>query len=500
MKMLFLSFCPHLSAIRFRLFLLLCAGGLALALSGCAIGPNYRPPKVSAPAQFRGAPATHSTSSLADLPWWAVFKDPTLTNLIQTALTNNYDLRIAVRRVQESRALAVQARSRFLPQIGYQGNAARGKNSIFGSPSPLGLSGQRAGPGDSFLALFNASWEVDLWGRIRRLNESARAQYLATEEARRGVRLSLIAQVAQAYFELLELDEQLQIARRATNSFGESLSIFRHRLGAGVASELETSRAELSLATATAAVPDLERQIALKEDQLSVLLGRNPGPIPRNTTLLQQVVPPEIPVGLPSQLLERRPDILQAEQLVRSANARIGVALGDFLPRIGLTALYGGVSTDLSTITSPGANLWSVAANVSGPVFQGGRLYGQYRQSSAAWEAARLQYQQTALNAFREVADALITRLKLQQMHTQQSRAVAAGKLAVEVSRRRYLAGKANYYEVLEAQQQLFPAETALAQTQLNQLGVIVQLYEALGGGWEEFGPSPAASSETAAR
>ena len=282
------------------------------------------------------------------------------------------------------------------------------------------------------------------------------------------------------------MDEQLKIALRATNSYGESLGVFSHRLGAGAASELETSRAESALATAAAAVPDIERQIALKENQISVLLGRNPGPIARSNTLLQQVMPPEVPVGLPSELLERRPDILQAEQLARSANAQIGVAVGDFLPKVGLTALYGGVSTDLSTITSPGANLWSVAANVSGPVFQGGRLHGQYRQSKAAWEAAKLQYQETALNAFREVADALVTRQKLEQIGTQQARAVAAGKQAVEVSARRYLAGKANYYEVLEAQQQLLPAENALAQTQFSQLLVVVQLYEALGGGWSQ--------------
>ncbi len=465
--------------------------GMAMALSGCAIGPNYKRPSIAAPAHFRGGPEEATPpNSLADLPWWGVFKDQTLSNLLQTALTNNYDLRVAVSRLEQSRAIAMQARSQFLPQIGYEGEAARGGNSFLGSPSPIGILGTATGGAkaqDTFLALFNASWEVDLWGRIRRLNESARAQYLASEEARRGVTLSLISQVAQAYFELLELDEQLEIARRATNSFGETLTIFSNRLGGGVASELETSRAEAALATATAAVPDLERQIALKEDQISVVLGRNPGPVPRNKTLLQHAVPPEVPAGMPSELLERRPALRQADQLVRSANAQVGVALGDFLPRIGLTALYGGVSTDLSAVASPGANLWSIGANVTGPVFQGGRLYGQYRQSKAAWEQAKLQYQQTALTAFREVADELITRQKLEAVRGQQTRAVAAYRKAVEASTRRYLAGKANYYEVLEAQQQLFPAENALAQTQRNQLVVVVQLYQALGGGWEGF-------------
>ncbi|MHB8736131.1 MAG: efflux transporter outer membrane subunit [Terriglobales bacterium] len=480
------------------MMLLRAAASSALLLSGCAIGPNYHRPAVTAPASFRDGPQISSARSLADQPWWAVFRDPNLTNLIQTALTNNYDLRIALRRVDQSRALAAQARAQFFPQVGYDGEAARGRNAMLGAPFPQGLVGGRPGASDSFLALFNASWEVDLWGRIRRLNESARAQYLATAEARRGVALSLISQVAQAYFELLELDEQLKIAQRATNSFGETLTVFRNRLGGGVASGLETARAEAALATAAAAVPALEQQIVLKENQISVLLGRNPGPIRRDQTLLQQVVPPEIPVGLPSALLERRPDVRQAEQLVRSANAQIGVALGNFLPRIGLTALHGGMSADLAAVTSPEANLWSLAANATGPVFEGGRRYGQYRQSTAAWEEARLEYQQAALTAFREVADALIMRQKLEGVRAQQSRAVTAYREAVAVANRRYLAGKANYYEVLEAEQQLFPAENALAQTQLNQLLAVVQLYRALGGGWAEPRPLADATSNRA--
>jgi len=231
---------------------------------------------------------------------------------------------------------------------------------------------------------------------------------------------------------------------------------------------------------------NLERRIIIKENQISILLGHNPGAVPRQTTLLQQLLPPEVPAGLPSQLLERRPDIRQAEQLARSADAQIGVALGDFLPKIGVTALYGGVSSDLSAITSSGAKIWSVAANVAGPLFQGGRLYGQYRQSKAAWEEAKLHYEQTALNAFQDVADALISRRKLEEVRTQQARAVAAYRDAVEVSTQRYVAGKASYYEVLEAQQQFFPAQNSLAQTELDRLLAIVQLYKALGGGWTE--------------
>ena len=453
----------------------------SLVLSnGCSIGPNYKRPAIDSPRNFRGVSETVSAKSLADLSWWDIYQDETLNNLITVALTNNYDLRIASARVEQARAIAVQTRGQFFPQVGYQGEAARGRNTILGSAFP----GAQGATGNAFLGVFNAAWEVDFWGRIRRLNESARAQFLASEEARRAVTLSLVADVAQAWFELLELDEEYEIAGHTTNSFAESLKIFSQRFEGGVVSKLETSRAEAALATTAAVVPDLERRIAIKENQISVLLGRNPGPVPRHTALLGQHLTPEVPVGLPSALLERRPDIRRSEQLVRSANARVGVALGDFLPKIGLTALYGGVSSDLSKITSTGANAWSVAASVAGPVFQGGRLYGQYRQSKAEFEEAKLQYQQTALDAFHDVANALVARQKLEAVRVQQSRAVAAYQDAVTVSTQRYGAGKAGYFEVLEAQQQLFPAENSLAQTELNQLLAIVQLYKALGGGW----------------
>ena len=468
--------------IRASSFLRISSFVILFLLNGCAIGPNYKRPAIDSPGNFRNASDTVSTESIANGPWWDVYKDDTLKGLIETALTNNYDLRIAVARMEQARAIAMQTRAQFLPQIGYEGEAARGRNSVLGNPSPTA----KGAAGSSFLALFNASWEIDLWGRIRRLNESARAQFLASEEARRGVVLSLVGELAQAYFELLEVDEEYEIATRTTNSFAESLRIFSQRLEGGVVSKLETSRAEAALATTAAIVPELERRIVIKENQINVLLGRNPGPVPRSTTLLRQALPPEIPAGLPSELLERRPDIRRAEQLVRSANARVGVALGDFLPRIGLTALYGGVSSDLSAITSSGAGAWSVAANVAGPVFQGGRWYGQYQQSKADLQEAKLQYQQAALGAFHDVANALVSRQKLEAVRVQQSRAVAAYQEAVTVSTQRYIAGKASYYEVLEAQQQLFPAENSLAQTELNQLLTIVQLYKALGGGWTQ--------------
>lgn len=454
---------------------------LSFCLTGCALGPNYKRPAIDAPENFRSALTPTEQVSLADLPWWRIFEDETLQQLIAEALEKNYDLRVAVTRVEQARQIAAQARAQFFPQIGYDGNVAKGKNSFLASPSPNYGSAE-----DSALLSLSVFWEVDLWGRIRRLNEAARAQYLATEEGRRGVVVSLVSAVAQAYFELLELDLELDISRRNTKSFEETLKLFTLRLEGGTASRLETSSAEALVGTVAANIPEFERQIVLKENQINVLLGRNPGPVERSATLIEQDSPPEIPAGLPSALLERRPDIREAEQNLRAANAQVGVAMTNFFPRIGLTSLFGQVSPELSAFTAGTANLWAVAGTMSGPLFQGGALVAQYRQAKAAWEEAKLTYEKAALNAFQEVSNALISRQKLAATRAQQYRAVRAYTEAVKVSLKRYVAGKASYYEVLQNQQNLFPAETTLARTELNQLLAIVQLYKALGGGWKE--------------
>jgi outer membrane protein, multidrug efflux system len=449
-----------------------------LFLAGCAVGPNYKRPPINAPETFRGENEI-STNSFADLPWWRVFHDDTLQNLIRTALTNNYDLRIAVTRVGQARAIAAQARSQFFPQLNYTVNAGRAQNAANNMPSPTGTLG------DVFAAGATASWEIDLWGQIRRLNESARAQFLASEEARRDVMISLIAQVAQDYFQLLALDSQLEIARQSTNSFGESLTLFNEQLRGGVASKLETSSAEALMDSAAATIPELEQQIALQENQLSVLLGKNPGAIPREESSFENQMLPEVPAGLPSALLERRPDIREAEQQLRSANAQVGVAVAGFFPQLNLTGLFGEASPELSAFTSGGDVAWSIAAGLTGPLFHGGQLRAQYAQARAAREQFVLQYQAAVLNAFQEISDALISREKLADARTQQSRAVDAYKEAVKISMERYRLGNASYYEVLQEQQQLFPAENSLVQTQLNQLLAVVQLYQTLGGGWE---------------
>ncbi|HTD68679.1 MAG TPA: efflux transporter outer membrane subunit, partial [Candidatus Limnocylindria bacterium] len=432
--------------------------------SGCAVGPNYKRPQVNAPATFRGETQAAATNSIADLPWWEIFQDDALRELIRAALTNSYDLRIAVTRVEQARALAAQSRADFFPQLNYSAGAGRNRNAANGVA--VFDEGQTA---SFFKAAGDVSWEIDLWGRIRRLSESARAQFFASEEARRDVMISVIGDVAEAYFQLIALDVQLEISKRATNAFGESLKIFTERLQGGVASRLETSSAEAALASAAATIPDLERRIALQENQINVLLGRNPGPIPRNDSLLRTNFSlPEVPAGLPSALLERRPDIRQAEELFRSANARVGVALANFFPNLSLTALFGHVSPELSAFTSGGANAWSAAANLAGPIFQGGRLAAQYREAKATREQFWLQYQATVLNAFREVSDALISRQKFADARVQQARAVAAYEEAVEVAVDRYRVGQSSYYEVLQEQQQLFPTQNALVQTRLN--------------------------------
>ena len=455
---------------------LLC--GISL-LAGCAVGPNYQRPVIDSPAGFRGGTAA-TNGPAAELAWWQVYKDATLQGLIGEAFTNNYDLRIATTRVEQARALAMQARAQFVPSVEYNGAVSRGRNDYFGSAFP-----NNAATLSSASATLNAFWEVDLWGRVRRLNESARAQFLASEEARRGVRLSLLSDVATAYFQLLELDQELEIASRTTNSFAESLRIFSRRVEGGTASALESSRAEAALDDAAAALPTIRQQISATENQLRVLLGRNPGPIQRPGSLLTQGMP-EIPAGLPSALLQRRPDLRQAEQLLHSANAQVGESVAEFFPKIGLTAFLGKVSPELSAFTLGGANAWGIAAEGSGPIFEGGRLVGQYRQSKAARNQAELQYRQSVLNAFREVSDALVARVQLAETREREAHEVTALGIAVKLSSERYVAGKSSYYEVLEAQQQLFPSELNLARTQRDQLLAVVSLYKALGGGWQD--------------
>jgi outer membrane protein, multidrug efflux system len=452
---------------------------LAIILSSCVVGPNYQRPKVSTPVNFRGAAGAPQEASLADLPWWEIFKDETLKGLIKTALANNYDLRVAVTRVEQEREIMAEARAEYFPAVTYGVGLTGGRNQFQFSPSSNTTTAQ------GFLAaLASASWELDIWGRIRRTNESARAEYLSTEKVRRGVMLTVASEVSQAYFQLLGLQLQLDIARESAQAFDGTRALFEERLQGGVSSLLPVSRAQADAATAAGQIPELERQIALTENQISVLLGENPGHIETRTKLLLETVPPEVPAGLPSALLERRPDVLAAEQTVHAASAQIGIAEAAFFPQIGLTAFLGKISTPLSDVTLGLTNAWSVGTNVTGPIFEGGKLRAQKRQAIAAWQQAALQFQQTALSAFQDVSNALISRQKYDERRTEQVKAVEANRTSVNVAFKRYNQGLSSYLEVLLAQEQLYPAELALAQTELNRRLVIVQLYKALGGGW----------------
>jgi multidrug efflux system outer membrane protein len=452
---------------------------MAALLAGCAIGPDYKRPPVAEPPVFRGQ-ATAEAASLADLPWWEVFQDPILKNLITEALGSNYDVNIAAARVQEARAQVGVARSEYFPAIDYNVGAQRSRFS----GALLGLPGGEPSTSNLYHGWLTASWEIDIWGRIRRSNEAARASLLATEDARRGVWLTLVSDLGQAYFELLALDVRLQIARSSTQAYRNTYDLFQDRLKGGVASKLETSRAEGALGSAEASIPQLESDIVTKENQISILLGRSPGPVPRGMPMYEQAVVPTVPAGLPSALLERRPDLRQAEQKLVGANANIGVAKAAFFPQLSLTALFGRASPEVSALTGGTATIWAVAGMLSGPIFEGGKNLSNYRVAKAQWEQVKLQYEQAVLTALREVSDALTLLGKLSEAETGQERSVKALQQAAEYAMDRYRQGFASYFEVLEAQQQLYPAQNVLAQIRRDRLLAHVQLYKALGGGW----------------
>jgi len=449
-----------------------------LLLPGCLVGPNYRRPSVTAPTNFRGS-AAQQQESLADLPWWEIFKDENLKELVKSALANNYDMAAAVARVEQAREVAAQAKSEYFPQLDYLSILSYGHNQFVNSPSS-NLPGAQG----FLLGIGRAAWEADIWGRIRRMNEAARAEYLASEDARRGVMLTLASDVSQAYFELLGLRFQLEIANETAQSYSTTLGLFSERLEGGLGNALQTSRAAADLATAAASIPELERLIGLKENQISVLIGQNPAAIETKVKLLEEVIPLDVPAGLPSALLERRPDVLSAAQTVRAANAQIGIAQSAFFPAIGLTTFFGKLSTPLSELSSGNTNAWSLASNFSGPIFHFGGLKARKRQAIANWEQATARYRQTALSAFRDVSDALISRENYEAVRGELIRGVLANQEAVKLARMRYLEGLSSYVEVLDALQRLYPAQLALAQTEVNRRLVIIQLYKALGGGW----------------
>lgn len=479
-------------AAEFRLWPVvgLAAGAILLLLNACAVGPTYQRPPISSPADFRGQPgaaqgetaapqgetaAVGEVASLADEAWWDVLQDGTLRGLIDEALRNGYDVRRAAWRVEEARANAGIAKSEFFPQIQGEAGWSRGRFSEFVSPVP--------GTFDFTNVNVGFSWEIDLWGRIRRLNEAALARYLATEEARRGVLLSLVSDVADAYFELRTLDTELAIARRTENAFRETHDLFSSRYEAGIASALETASAEAPLRVTQAIIPDLERRIAAQENRIALLLGRNPGDVPRGAALEEQILPPSIPAGLPSELLKRRPDVRQAEQELVAANADVGVTVAEYFPSLRLTGAFGGLAPQVSDLFK-GGKQWSIGGGLLTPVFQGRRLKNQNRAAVARFEQAKVEYERSVTNAFAEVSTALVAYERLAHVEERQTQAVTAYREAVEHANSRYFSGLADYLDVLQAQRQLYPAENVLALVRFERLSVLVDLYRALGGGW----------------
>lgn len=454
---------------------------VALALAGCAVGPDYKRPPVVTPPDFRGQVGPAEATSLADVPWWEAFQDPVLQELVREALASNYNVRVAVARVQEARAQVGVARSRFFPQIGYTGRAQYDRNGV---AAQLGINPQSPEANPLYFGALYASWELDIWGRIRRLDESAVAQLMGTEDARRGVLLTLVGDVAQNYFELLALDTQLDIARASVKAFQGTYDLFLDRYEFGIVSQLQTSRAQGALGSAQATVPEIEAEIAAKENQISTLLGRPPGPVKRGPPMFAQFIAPSVPVGLPSALLTRRPDLRQAEQQMVHANALIGVAKAEFFPKLSLTGLLGTASPEISALTSGTALVYNVAAGLTGPLFQGGRILENYRAHQAIWDQAKNQYLQTVLTAFQEVSSSLSTLARLADAETGQAWAVKGLEEAVSHATDRYLYGLSSYFEVLDAQQRLYPAQHSLAEIRRNRLLAYVQLYKALGGGW----------------
>ena len=458
---------------------LLAAGILTAALSGCTVGPRYSRPAVKTPdAYHNGDPqAQAQAASFADLPWWQVFQDPQLQSLIRTALKQNYDLLLATERINAARAQVQVTRSSQFPQAGGNADFLGGKESNFQSRF-------------NFLTLAaDAAFQLDFFGRLRRETEAARAELLATQDARQTVVLTLVSDVASDYFALLQLDLQLEITHQTIETQKDSIKLTQLRVDHGVATKLDVLQAQQVLDTANAQIPDLERQVAQEEDAISILLGDYPEGVPRGRPLIEQVLPAEVPPGLPSSLIERRPDISQAEQVLVAANAEIGAAKAQFFPQISLTGSGGGAfgrSTAFSSLMTSQLGIWSYGASVSQPIFTAGALKGNLKLARSQYEQALIAYRQTIQKAFGDVSDALIGYQKYYQVRIAQLQTVADLKESVRLSKMRYSGGIATYLEVLDGQRSLFAAELTLAQARGNEFQSLVQLYRALGGGWQQ--------------
>ncbi|HXY14540.1 MAG TPA: efflux transporter outer membrane subunit [Terriglobales bacterium] len=457
-------------------------------LTGCAVGPNYKRPSVEVPVTYRYA-TTDSTgvetkldqnktpASLGDEKWWEVFQDRELQGLIRTALKNNYDVRIAATHVLEARAQLGITRADQFPSLTGGGNITSIQEPKIGPIPSYEITQGEIGP--------SASWNLDFWGRYRRATEAARANLLANEWAQKEVMATLVADVASSYFQLRQVDLELEISRRTLNSRRDSLQLTQTLEQHGINSLLDVRQSEQLVYTAAAEVPDFERQIAQQENAISILLGNNPGDVPRGLKLTEQPHSPDVPAGLPSSLLERRPDIREAEESLIAANAQIGVARAAYFPQISLTAAAGYESPALTDLFTGPAGVWNLAASVTQPIFEGGRLKNNVRLAQAQREQMVLTYQQTIQGAFRDVSNALIAYRKNREFREQEAHLVESAQDAAHLSQIRFQAGTTDYLEVLTNETNAFSAELGLAQAQGNELISLVQLYQALGGGWQ---------------
>jgi multidrug efflux system outer membrane protein len=450
-------------------------------LTSCAVGPKYRRPSVTIPDTYRGlAPeaGTQTSASFADEKWWTVFDDPQLQALIREALAQNYDLRIAAMRVLQAQAALGFTRADQYPNI-FGGVSA--SNERFAKTrvtpefetSPIQVS-------------LSLAWELDFWGKFRRATEAARAELLATEWGQKAVMSSLVSDVASAYFQLLELDSQMEISRRTLDSRRESLRLVEIRAKGGNTSLMDVRQSEQLVYSAAASVPDLERRIEQQENLISILLGKNPTPVTRGRPLTQNTVPPIVPAGLPSSLLARRPDIQSAEQQLIAANARIGVARAAYFPQVTLTATAGYQSTALTSLFTGPAGIWSFGGELLQPIFTAGKIRSNVRLTEAQQQEAVLVYQQSIQQAFREVSDSLIAYRKNQEFRAQEELLTNSAQDATRLANSRYRGGVTSYLEVLDSDTRYFDAQIGLSQAQLNERLAMVQLYNALGGGWQQ--------------
>lgn len=456
-------------------------------LAGCTVGPKYHRPSVNTPNVFRGTAdpnASPDARSLADLKWFEVFKDPQLQDLINTAFTQNYNIREAVARVSAARARIGFARAEQFPEIIGTADITKQRNSTKGSfPLPPGASRDKTF-GTMLLNLL--SFEIDVWGRLRRQTEAAQAQLQASEEDRKTVMTTLVSDVATSYFDLLELDLELEIAKRTLATRQNSLQLIKVRQQGGVATMLEVRQAEQLVYSASQEVPDVERQLEQTENRISLLIGKNPGPVKRGRALGDQEQPPSVPAGLPSSLLERRPDITAAEQTLIAANADIGVAKAAYFPSISLTGFLGTQSNQLSSLFTDPTSSWSFVPRITQPIFTAGRIKSNVRFTEAQQQIALIEYEKTIQTAFREVSDALVQYRRVREIFTQQDLLVATLVDRSRLAYLRYRGGVDTLLNALDADRDLFNAQLSLALTKRNELLSLVQLYKALGGGWEQ--------------